>query len=133
MPPPTTWSAPGFVPITEFAVWQSTLAAGLLALRLAPGVAVLWSLCRLFGRYGRGEVFSERNAASLRAVAWALLAYAAVPLLTHAALYLAQMSGVALKLEVRQLDAAVAGVIVLAIARVMAFGCAIERDREGFV
>ena len=41
--------------------------------------------------------------ARMRRIAWALIAYAIVPLITHAALYAAHMSPVAVKLELRQL------------------------------
>jgi hypothetical protein len=122
-----------FVPITRFAVWQSSLAAFLLTLRLAPGLVILWHFFSLFHMYGQGLVFTARNQRHVRSMAWALLAYAAVPLLTHATLYLAGMSAVALKLEVRQLDAVIAGIILFALSYVVSFGCDIDRDREGFI
>jgi hypothetical protein len=122
-----------FVPITRFAVWQSTLAAFLLTLRLAPGLVILWHFFSLFRMYGRGLVFTARNERHVRSIAWALLAYAAVPLLTHASLYLAGMSTVALKLEARQVDAVIAGIILFALSYVVSFGCNIDRDREGFI
>ncbi|MGC1549158.1 MAG: DUF2975 domain-containing protein [Rhodanobacter sp.] len=124
---------PTFVPIDHFTLGQSLLCAALLTLRLLPGLVILWSLMRLFGMYGRGEVFTARNTRHIRIIAWALVAYAAVPLITHASLFVAGMSDVAIKLEVRQLDALVAGLIVLALARVVSFGCAIDEDRQGFV
>lgn len=124
---------PAFVPIDHFTVSQSLLCAALLALRLFPGQMILWSLMRLFGTYGRGEVFTASNTYRIRVMAWALIAYAAVPLITHASLYAAGLSEIAIKLEVRQLDALVAGLIVLALARVVSFGCAIDEDRKGFV
>lgn len=124
---------PAFVSISHFSVSQSLLCAALLALRLLPGLVMLWSLMRLFGMYGRGEVFTARNTHHIRIIAWALVAYAAVPLITHASLFAANLSEVAVKLEIRQLDALVAGLIVLALARVVSFGCAIDEDRQGFV
>lgn len=122
-----------FVPITRFAVWQSTLAACLLTLRLAPGPVALWHFFRLFRMYGQGLVFTAKNERHVRSIAWALLAYAAVPLLTHASLYLAGMSTIAFKLEVRQIDAVISGIILFALSYVVSFGCDIDRDREGFV
>jgi hypothetical protein len=124
---------PAFVPIDHFTIGQSLLCAALLALRLLPGQIILWSLMRLFGTYGRGEVFTARNTYRIRVVAWSLMAYATVPLITHASLFAAGMSEVAVKLEVRQLDAFVTGLVVLALARVVSFGCAIDEDRQGFV
>lgn len=124
---------PAFVPIDHFTVGQSLLCAGLLTLRLLPGLVIVWSLMRLFSMYGRGEVFTASNTRHIRIIAWALVAYAAVPLITHASLFVAGLSEVAIKLEVRQLDALVAGLIVLALARVVSFGCAIDEDRQGFV
>jgi hypothetical protein len=122
-----------FVPITQFAVWQSCLAAVLLAIRLAPGLVALWHFFSLFRMYGKGLVFTERNAWHVRGMAWALLAYGVVPLLTHAILYAADMSTVAFKFEIRQIDAVVAGIVLFALSYVVSFGCDIDREREGFI
>jgi hypothetical protein len=122
-----------FISVSRLAVWQSVLAAALLALRLAPGLVVLGSLYLLFRTYARGQIFTLGNTAHIRRIAWALQAYAVVPLITHASLFAAGLSPVAIKLEVRQVDAAVIGVILFAVAHVMSFGGAIDRDREGFV
>ena len=123
----------GFIPVSRLAVWQSLMAAGLLTLRLLPGLVILASLHRLFGMYACGLIFTPANTAQIRRIGWALLAYAAVPLITHAALFAMGLSPVAVKLEVRQIDAAVIGVILFAVGHVMAFGGEIDRDREGFV
>jgi hypothetical protein len=122
-----------FIPISRFAVWQSTLAAGLLTLRLIPGLAILASLIGLFRLYSQQQVFTPRNEMFLRRIAWSLIAYAIVPLITHATLYAAGMSPVAVKLELRQLDAAVLGCLLFAFVHVVAFGTEIDRDRAGFV
>lgn len=122
----------GYVAISRYAVWQSTLAAGLLTLRLTPGLVILSSLIGLFRLYARRLIFTADNEVLMRRVAWALLAYAIVPLITHAILYLAGMSPVAVKLELRQLDAAVLGILLFAFVNVVAFGSEIERDRAGF-
>ncbi len=122
----------GFIAISRYAIWQSTLAAGLLTLRLAPGLVILSSLIGLFRLYARRLIFTADNEVLMRHVAWALLAYAIVPLITHATLYLAGMSPVAVKLELRQLDAAVLGFLLFAFVNVVAFGSEIERDRAGF-
>lgn len=121
-----------FVPISNYAVWQSTLAAALLTLRLIPGLIVLSSLIGLFRLYARRVVFTPANEVLIRRIAWALIAYALVPLITHAALYVAGMSPVAIKLELRQLDAAVLGTLLFGFVNVVAFGAEIERDRAGF-
>lgn len=122
-----------FIAINRFAVWQSTLAAGLLILRLLPGLVLLASLIGLFRQLSLGVVFDARNALLLRRIAWALIAYALVPFLTHAALYAANMSPVAIKPELRQLDALVLGILMLSLVHILAFGSAIEQDRDGFV
>jgi small-conductance mechanosensitive channel len=130
----TTESLPAsFISVSHLAVWQSMLAGALLALRLLPGLVILGSLYLLFRTYALGRIFTHGNTAHIRRIAWALLAYAVVPLITHATLFAAGLSPVALKLEVRQVDAAVIGVILFAVAHVMSFGGAIDRDREGFV
>ena len=122
----------GFIAISRYTIWQSTLAAGLLTLRLIPGLVVLSSLIGLFRLYARRLIFTANNEVLMRRVAWALIGYAIVPLITHAALYLAGMSPVAVKLELRQLDAAVLGTLLFAFVNVVAFGSEIERDRDGF-
>jgi hypothetical protein len=123
----------GFISISRLAIWQSLLAAGLLTLRLLPGVVILACLYRLFRMYARGLIFTPANTLQIRRIGWALIAYAAVPLITHAALFAVGLSPVAVKLEVRQIDAAVIGAILFAVGHVMAFGGEIDRDREGFV
>lgn len=122
----------GFVAISRYAIWQSTLAAGLLTLRLIPGLIVLSSLIGLFGLYARRMIFTAANEVLMRRIAWALIAYAVIPLITHAILYFIDMSPVAVKLELRQLDAAVLGTLLFALVNVIAFGSEIERDRAGF-
>jgi hypothetical protein len=122
----------GFVTISRYAIWQSTLAAALLILRLIPGLVILASLVGLFRLYARRMIFTAVNGMLMRRIAWALIAYAIVPLVTHAVLYAAGMSPVAVKLEWRQLDAAVLGMLLFAFVNVIAFGAEIERDRAGF-
>jgi hypothetical protein len=122
----------GFIAISRYAIWQSTLAAGLLTLRLIPGLVMLSSLLGLFSLYARRLIFTAANEVLMRRIAWALIAYAVVPFITHAALYVAGMSPVAIKLELRQLDAAVLGTLLFAFVNVVAFGTEIERDRAGF-
>lgn len=122
-----------FIPIDRFAVWQSTLAAGLLALRLLPGLVLLACLIGLFRRFSLGAAFAPRNAVLVRRMAWALVAYALVPFFTHAVLYAAQMSPVAVKPELRQLDALVLGILLFSLGHILTFGSAIEEDRDGFV
>ncbi|MEO1968796.1 MAG: hypothetical protein ABGW87_08810 [Sphingomonadaceae bacterium] len=124
---------PAFIAIDRFAVWQSTLAAALLTLRLLPGLVLLASLIGLFRQLALGAVFNARNATLLRRVAWALIAYSLVPFLTHAALYAADMSPLAIKPELRQLDALVLGILLFSLVHILAFGSAIEQDRDGFV
>lgn len=122
----------GFVAISRYTIGQSTLAAGLLTLRLIPGLVVLSSLIGLFRLYARRLIFTTDNQVLMRRIAWALVAYAIVPLVTHAALYFAGMSPVVVKLELRQLDAVVLGTLLFAFVNVVAFGSEIERDRAGF-
>ncbi|MHC1479821.1 hypothetical protein ACYJW8_06185 [Frateuria aurantia] len=122
----------GFVAISHYAIWQSTLAAALLTLRLIPGLVILSGLTGLFRLYAHCMIFTAGNEVLMRRIAWALIAYALVPLITHAALYIAGMSPVAVKLELRQLDALVLDTLLFAFVNVIAFGAEIERDRAGF-
>lgn len=122
-----------FVPISQLPVWKSTLAAFLVTLRLLPGLFILWHLHVLFRLYARGQVFARRNAQQMRRIAFALLIYAVVPFVTHGVLFWAGMATTAFKMEIRQVDALVLGLVLFTIAQVMNFGHEIESDREGFV
>jgi hypothetical protein len=122
-----------FVPAAALPVWQSTLAAALLAARLLPGLVILWNLRSLFLLYSRGCVFARENAQQIRLIACALLVYAAVPFFTHGVLFLFHMATTPVKLQIRQVDALILGLVLFTIARVMMFGREIERDRDGFV
>ncbi|HEX7816835.1 DUF2975 domain-containing protein [Dyella sp.] len=122
-----------FVPISQLPVWKSTLAAFLVTLRLLPGLFILWHLHVLFRLYSCGQVFARRNAQQMRRIAFALLIYAVVPFVTHGALFFADMATTAFKMEIRQVDALVLGLVLFTIAQVMKFGHEIESDREGFV
>ncbi len=131
---PSTESIPAaFIPVSQLPMWQSAMAALLLTLRLLPGAVILSSLYALLRLYADGLIFTSKNTVQIRRIGWALLAFAAVPLLTHASLFAAGLSPVVVKLEERQLHAAVAGIIVFVVAHVMAFGDEIERDRAGFI
>jgi hypothetical protein len=122
-----------FIPASSLPVWESTLAALLLAARLLPGLFILWRLRVLFLLYSQGRVFSPSNAQQIRLIAFGLLIYAGVPLLTHGALFLAHMAPTAVKMQIRQVDALVLGLVLFTIARVMAFGHEIERESQEFV
>jgi hypothetical protein len=122
-----------FIPASALPVWESTLAAGLLAIRLLPGLLILWHLRVLFRLYSRGIVFARDNARQIRFIAFALLGYAAVPFLTHGTLFIVHMAITPIKMEIRQIDALVLGLVLFTIARVMTFGHEIERDQEGFI
>jgi hypothetical protein len=122
-----------FIPASSLSVWESTLATLLLAARLLPGLFILWRLRVLFLLYSQGRVFSQSNAQQIRLIAFGLIIYAAVPLLTHGALFLAHMAPTAVKMQIRQVDALVLGLVLFTIARVMAFGHQIERETQEFV
>src|ERR1700728_1676007 len=63
----TTDSLPAsFISVSRLAVWQSVLAAGLLALRLVPGLVILGSLYLLFRTYAGGQIFTHGNTAHIR-------------------------------------------------------------------
>jgi hypothetical protein len=121
------------ISIADLPVWKSTVVALLLSLRLLPGIFMLISLRTLFRAYAESRVFTENNTLQIQRIGRAMIAYAAVPLLTHASLYVMKLSPIALKLEVRQADAAAIGVILLAVAQVMSLGCEINDDLKSFV
>ena len=133
LPPLHETLSPYFIPVSSLPLWQSMLATVLLAARLLPGLFILWHLRTLFRLYSQGKVFSPDNARQIRLIAFALLGYAAVPFFTHGVLFLVDMTTTVIKMEIRQADALMLGLVLLTMARVMKFGHEIESDREGFV
>ena len=124
---------PGFLPISMLSFWKAALFATVLTSRLLPGVLILRTLRTLLRAYANGLVFTRRNAKLLERVGWFLLFYAVTPFLTHSSLFLMHITQQPFSLQERQLDSAVIGAIVFAIAHVMALGCNVTDELKGIV
>ena len=125
--------APGDVRLSDLPfVAQLTFAVGWPIL-FVPLLMVFDNLRRLFALYGRGIVFSSANARHITRVGIGLIAY---PFVNYACDALFWMSGGADRaswFHLDQIQAFVLGLIVVAIAQVMAFGHEIEQERDSFV
>jgi Protein of unknown function (DUF2975) len=102
--------------------------------RTIPVLFVFDYLRQLFGLYRRGVMFSRMNTLLIKGVGLALVAEAAIPLVTH---WVLMWLGLELHPNWRpplsNLQPAILGAVVWVIALVMQAGHEIEQDREGFV
>jgi hypothetical protein len=101
--------------------------------RLAPSVAILWGLRRLFGLYARGIVFAAENARQIRFVGLWLAVDALVPFIEHLI-----QRGLGIEIDanwfhVVSLQELVLGALVFVIAEVMRVGHEIEQERAEFI
>ena len=104
--------------------------AGILVVASVPFCASLAWLAQLFGLYSRGEVFTDRNAAVMRRIGYALTCTGYSPLLlgplAHLVGVLRPVTGVTDGMVVFF----VAGLILLALSHVMAIGARLQQDQE---
>lgn len=101
--------------------------------RLAPSVAILWGLRRLFGLYARGIVFAAENALQIRFIGLWLAVDALVPFTEH---LIQRGLGIEIDanwLHVVSLQELVLGALVFVIAEVMRVGHEIEQERAEFI
>jgi hypothetical protein len=106
--------------------------AGSATLMLAPALAVLWQLRRLFGLYRAGVVLAVENARCLTFMAMALVAYAAAPTLGHLLVTVAGFDDEGW-LRLDSLQALGLGLVLFVIARVMAWAGEVHDDASRFV
>jgi hypothetical protein len=101
--------------------------------RLAPSVAILWGLRRLFGLYAFGIVFAAENARQIRFIGLWLAVDALVPFTEHLI-----QRGLGFEIDanwfhVVSLQELVLGALVFVIAEVMRVGHQIEQERAEFI
>lgn len=123
---------PGWVTVGALPVVQKLALAGSASLMMAPALAVLWSLRRLFRLYGSGVVLEAANARCMMAIAVWLIAYAVAPTLGH---LLVTASGFEDRgwLRIDSFKALALGLILLVVARVMAWAAEVHDDASRFV
>lgn len=123
----------GFVPVSHLPVWVSTLAAVLLIVRFLPGLMILWYLHRLFSLYANGWIFSNRHTLQIQRISYVVLMYSVIRFITHPAMYAIGLAPDIIKYDIQQLDASVLGLILLAVAHVMAIGNRIQQEQEDYI
>lgn len=121
------WSTVGSLP----AIQKLALATS-ATLMMAPALAVLWQLRRLFRLYGAGVVLEARNARCMTAIALWLMAYAVAPTLGHVVVTLAGFHDEGW-LRMDSAKALALGLILFVVARVMAWAAEVHDDASRFV
>ena len=128
VPPPAD-----FVPFRLWPLGEKLAYTPDILVRAAPTILLFWCLRSLFRGYGRGEVFTARNARLIQGMGVCLIADAALPLLCHVVLSATSYEIDKLWAHMAAVQELVLGATVLVIALVMQAGHEIEEDREGFV
>lgn len=125
--PRAGWSTVGSLPVI-----QKLALATSATLMMAPALAVLWQLRRLFRLYGAGVVLEARNARCMTAIALWLMAYAVAPTLGHVVVTLAGFDDEGW-LRMDSVKALGLGLILFVVARVMAWAAEVHDDASRFV
>lgn len=123
---------PGWITAGSLPLVQKLALAGSASLMMVPALAVLWSLRQLFRLYGSGVVLEAANARCMTAIAAWLILYAAAPALGH---LLVAASGFDDRgwLRIDSFKALALGLILLVVARVMAWAAEVHDDASRFV
>lgn len=124
---------PDFIPFSQWRLDQKLAYVPSVVIRAAPPLALFWCLRSLFRLYGRGEVFSARNAGLIKLMGACLIGDAVLPFLCHLALNATGYEIDKVWAHMKSLQELVLGTLVFIIALVMQAGHEIEQDREGFI
>lgn len=127
-PPP-----PDFIPFRDWPLVEKLAYTPDVIIRAAPTIVLFWCVRSLFRAYGRGEVFTARNAGLIKTMGVCLVVDAAAPFLCHLALSAAGLEIDKMWAHMAAIQELVLGAVVFVIALVMQAGHEIEEDREGFV
>lgn len=128
-PPPLH---PGWTTVGTLPLIQKLALATSASLMMTPALAVLWQLRRLFRLYVAGLVLTPSNARCMTAIGFWLIAYAIAPTLGHIVVTLAGFDDEGW-LRMDSFKALALGLILLVIARVMAWGAEVHDDASRFV
>lgn len=124
---------PGAVTFASLTLDHRIAYALVAVVRSAPALVLFWALRALFKLYGRGEVFTVRNATLIQRMGVCLVADALAPFACHVALSATGYEIDRNWMHMASLQGLVLGGLVLVIAQVMLVGREIEEDREQFV
>jgi hypothetical protein len=122
-----------FIPFRNWPLAEKLAYTPDVLFRAAPTIALFWCLRSLFRAYGRGQVFTPRNAGLIKAMGVCLVIDAAAPFLCHLALSATGYEIDRMWAHLAALQELVLGAVVFVSALVMQAGHEIEQDREGFV
>lgn len=123
---------PGWTTVGALPAIQKVALATSASLMMTPALAVLWQLRRLFRLYGAGVVLTPTNARCMTAIAMWLIAYAIAPTLGHVVVTFAGFDDEGW-LRMDSVKALGLGLILLVIARVMAWGAEVHDDASRFI
>lgn len=123
---------PGWTTVGALPLIQKLALATSASMMLGPALAVLWQLRRLFRLYGSGIVLTPANARCMTLMGFWLIAYAVAPTLGHIVVTLAGFDDEGW-LRMDSVKALALGLILLVIARVMAWGAEVHDDASRFV
>ena len=123
---------PGWTTVGSLPIIQKLALATSASLMMIPALAVLWQLRRLFRLYGEGVVLALQNARCMTTIALWLIAYAVAPTLGHVVVTLAGFDDEGW-LRMDSVKALGLGLILLVIARVMAWAAEVHDDASRFV
>jgi hypothetical protein len=124
---------PDFVPFHTWRLDQRLAYVPVVVVRGLPSIGLFWALRELFRLYGKGQVFTARNAQLIQIMGVCLIADAAAPLLCHLVLSATGYEIDKMWAHMAAVQQLVLGAVVFVIALVMQAGHEIEEDREGFV
>jgi hypothetical protein len=131
------WIAPdkmaGLLPLTAFSLGQRCAGAIAITLLVAPVAVILWHMRALLRLYAQGRVFTPASAQRIASIATSVLFYAVAPLLANALIRFAGVTSDPTWFHVDEIVACVLAALLFVVAKVMAFGHEIERERDGFV
>jgi len=123
---------PGWTTLAAMPPLRKLALAGSATLMLTPALAVMWNLRRLFQLYARGVVLEAENARCIAAVAAWLIAYAVAPTLGHLLVTAAGFDDEGW-LRMDSVQALGLGLVLLVMARVMAWAAEVHDDASRFV
>jgi hypothetical protein len=124
---------PDFIPFRDWRLDQKLAYVPTVIVRALPSLGLFWRLRALFRLYGQAVVFSERNAALIKAMGVCLIADAVAPFACHVVLSATGYEIDKMWAHQRAVQELVLGAVVFVIAMVMQAGREIEEDREGFI
>ncbi len=123
----------GRVALTSFSLGQR-LAGALLVMLLTGSVGFILHQARALLRlYGAGVVFAAANVRRIKLIGFGLILNSIVPCLAHHLGLLAGISNDPGWFHPRDAVTLMFGGLAFAVAQVMEFGHAIERERDGFI